>query len=132
MNFYPHDEDMSGTVQDKLDVLLDAAQRFRSAILEPPALPSVAVGAEQPARKRMVPRDVVSAYNWQELAKLLREIRELPENTPNSKALKGGHLKKLAEVYEILRGAKMPKLEAVRLALMNEASQLGVRGSQVA
>jgi hypothetical protein len=134
VNFYPHDEDMqSGSVQEKLSVLLDAAHRYRSAILEPPATPPPSTsGAEPAAKKRMVPREIICAYNWQELAKLLREIRELSESTPSTKALKGSHLKRLAEIYEVLRGAKMPKLEAVRLALMNEASQLGVRGSQVA
>ncbi len=33
-------------------------------------------------------------------------------------------LTKHADVYEVLRGAKMSKLEAVRLALISEAAQL--------
>ena len=41
-----------------------------------------------------------------------------------NKLAKADHLKKLAEVYEVLRAARMPKLEAVRLALMNESMQL--------
>jgi hypothetical protein len=35
----------------------------------------------------------------------------------------------LASVYEVLRAARMPKLEAVRMALMNEATQLRSVGS---
>jgi hypothetical protein len=48
----------------------------------------------------------------------------LPEHNQASRLTKAGYLAKLAEVYEVLRGAKMPKLEAVRLALINEANQL--------
>ena len=75
-------------------------------------------------KKRGIPRDMTHAYNWDELAKVMREIREMPEANSAAKLVKAGRLTKLAEVYEVLRGAKMAKLEAVRIALMNEANQL--------
>lgn len=119
--FYPHDEDMgSAAIPAKLELLLTGAERYKSIILETTAKP-VEPGHEA---KRMAPRELMHAYNWQELAKLLRELRELPEQNPANRLTKAGYLNKLAEVYEVLRGAKMPKLEAVRLALMNEANQL--------
>ena len=83
--------------------------------------------------KLAVPREMTHAFNWQEVARMLREIREMPEANQSSRVSKADHLTKLAEIYEILRAAKMPKLEAVRLALMNEANHLrGSSSSQVA
>ncbi len=74
--------------------------------------------------KRQVPREMMYSYDWDELAKLLREIRDFPENSTTNRQSKAENLTKLAEIYEVLRGAKMAKLEAVRLALVNEAGQL--------
>jgi len=123
IRFYPHDEDMSsGSVRDKLDVLLDSAERYKAAMLDAGAKP-----IDVDVRKRISPREFAFSYNWQELAKILHEIRDMQEISPNTKSLKAEMLTKLAEIYEVLRGAKMPKLEAVRLALLNEAGQL--RGS---
>jgi hypothetical protein len=123
MLFYPHQEDLvSSNVADRLDVLLEAAQRYKAAVLD-----SAAKGVDGglgEVKVRATPREIDHAYNWDEVARLLRELRDLPEGTPAAKLTKSGYLMKLAEIYEVLRAAKMPKLEAVRLALMNEASQL--------
>ena len=124
--FYPHEEDLgSSAIPAKLELLMSGAEQYKAIILE-----SAAKSAEThlDSAKRMVPRELSHAYNWQELAKLLRELRELPEQNPASRLTKAGHLAKLAEIYEVLRGAKMPKLEAVRLALINEANQLKSAG----
>lgn len=117
--FYPYEEDVEGSsLPAKLELLMAGAERYKAVILE--------TGGEMSADsgKQMSPRQLRHVYNWQELAKVLREIREIPEQNKASKLTKAGYLIKLAEVYEVLRGAKMPKLEAVRLALANEASQL--------
>ncbi len=120
--FYPHEEDLeSSTLQARLELLMAGAERYKSIVLEVAAKSSE--GSAGPA-KRMTPRELTHAYNWQELAKLLRELRELPEHNQAGRLTKAGYLAKLAEVYEVLRGARMPKLEAVRLALINEANQL--------
>jgi hypothetical protein len=120
--FFPHGDDLeTGTLQDRLEVLMEAAERYKVAIME------VKPSAPGETKKGMTPREMTVAFNWQEIAKIMREIRELPEsNTPN-KTKKADLLTRLGEIYEVLRGAKMPKLEAVRIALMNEAKQL--RGS---
>ncbi len=120
--FYPHEEDMeSSALPARLELLMTGAERYKSIVLETAA--KSAEVAVDPA-KRMVPRELVYAFNWQELSRLLRELREMPEQPPSARLTKAGHLAKLAEIYEVLRGAKMPKLEAVRLALINEANQL--------
>ena len=108
--------------------MLESAERYKAVILDANNQPT-ATGE----KKRTSPRDITHAYNWEEIAKLLRQIREMPENSPSAKLAKSTKIKKLAEVYEVLRGAKMAKLEAVRLALANEANQLtSGSGSQVA
>lgn len=120
MTFYPHEDDFdSSETSAKLELLMQGAERYKSIVLETAAKP-----VEVDPAKRMVPREMSYAYNWQALAKLLRELREMPEQNPANRLTKASHLAKLAEIYEILRGAKMPKLEAVRLALINEANQL--------
>lgn len=119
--FYPHEGDLDATSQsEKLEVLLEAAERYKAIVLD------TGTGNELSAdpKMRMVPKEIKYAYNWDEIAKILREIRELPENNQANRLTKADRLKKLAEVYEVLRGAKMPKLEAVRIALVNEANQL--------
>jgi hypothetical protein len=122
LTFYPHEDDLqTSSIQERVEALLEAAQRYKAAILETQAKP-----AEPGAKKRITPRDLTAAYNWEEIAKLLKTIRELPELNQPAKVNKAENLKKLAEIYEVLRAAKMPKLEAVRLALMNEANQLKV------
>lgn len=120
LTFYPHDEDLNtGTLKDKLEIVMEAAERYKAAVLD--AGTTIVVDART---KKIVPKDLKIAFNWQEIAKILREIREMPENNTANKAAKADRLHRLAEVYEVLRGAKMPKLEAVRLALVNEAEQL--------
>lgn len=117
--FYPkHGELLSSSTKDKLDVLLTAAEQYKAVILDPQKK-----DINDPT-KRQVPREMAYSYNWDELAKLLREIRDFPENSPANRISKAENLTKLAEIYEVLRGAKMAKLEAVRLALVNEANQL--------
>lgn len=125
--FYPHQDDVNkGSLKERIEVLMEAAERFKAIVLE---VKTDTTGDD--AKKRMTPRDQVAAYNWEEIARVLREIRELPEVDKIDKAKKGELLTKLAEVYEVLRGAKMSKLEAVRLALISEATQLR-GGTQVA
>lgn len=130
IKFYPYSEDLeASTLSEKLTLLLDAAERYKAVILEMGAKP-----LEEGNKKQMAPRDLTVAFNWNEISKVLQQIRNMPEATSNNKAVKAEHLTKLAGVYEVLRGAKMAKLEAVRLALVNEASQLraGLGSSEVA
>lgn len=128
MRFYPHTEDVQkGTLSEKIDLMLEAAGQYKAAVSEVKAY-----GEKNDTKKLMTPRDLQAVYNWEEIAKILHQIRELPEASKLDKDKKGNLLTKLAEVYEVLRGAKMPKLEAVRLAIANEASQLIGGSSQVA
>lgn len=141
VSFYPHDEDVQvGTVQDRLEILMEAAERFRGSVLDTTSAAAVAAAqaaaveaaatlAETGGKKALTPRDLKVAFNWQEIARILREIRELPESNQSGKAAKADRLTRLADIYEVLRAAKMPKLEAVRIALMNEAKQLRTGGS---
>lgn len=127
--FYPQEDELtSSTVDQKLEVLLESAQRYKALVLDVGSKVTESTGE----KKRISPRDITYAYNWEEIAKLLHQIRNQPEGNPASKLAKSAKLKKLAEIYEVLRAAKMPKLEAVRLALMNESNQLASGGSQVA
>ncbi|RDI41486.1 hypothetical protein [Aquicella lusitana] len=127
LTFYPHTDDaQKGSYEERVEVLMEAAERYKAIVLDVSAKPT-----EQEERKRMVPREQTAAFNWEEIARLLREIRELPEGNKSDKLKKAVLLKKLAEVYEVLRAAKMPKLEAVRLALISESNQLQ-GGTQVA
>lgn len=131
LTFYPHSEDaQKGSFEERIEILMEAADRYKAIILDITAKPEHVESSDNNNNKRMVPRDQVSAYNWEEIAILLREIRELPEATKDDKARKGDLLTRLAEVYEVLRAAKMSKLEAVRLALINEANQLRGGSSQ--
>jgi hypothetical protein len=123
--FYPHEDDLeTSSLEEKLEVLLDASERYKAAILDAMTKTPVAV---VDSSKRSVPKDTAVAFNWEEIARVLTEIRQLPEANAANKIAKADKLAKLAEIYEVLRAAKMPKLEAVRLALVNEAGQL--RGS---
>lgn len=130
--FYPHEDELStSTLEQKLEVLLDSAQRYKAIVLES----GKAVENTSSVGQRLTsPKDLLNAYNWEEISRLLHQIRNLPENNPSAKQDKSAKFKKLAEIYEVLRAAKMPKLEAVRIALMNESNQLGSNsgGSQVA
>lgn len=128
LTFYPHsDETHKGTLTERIEVLMEAAERYKAIVLD------LASKREPvPEGKRSVPRELTHAYNWEEIARVLREIRELPEGGKAEKVRKGDLLAKLAEVYEVLRAAKMSKLEAVRLALISESNQLRGSASQVA
>jgi len=121
LTFYPHEDDAQrGSHAERIAILLEAAERYKAAILE------IKLDlAEEDANKKMTPHDLQHAYNWSEIATILEEVRALPETNESEKNKKARLLVKLAEVYEVLRGAKMPKLEAVRLALVGEAEQLG-------
>lgn len=118
IHFYPYEEDLKKEVNtpldEKIEILLEAAERYKAVVTDPTAVQS----------QGSVPADLKIAYNWDGLAGVLREVRQMTEGTPNDKRLKGERLMKLAEVYAVLRGAKMQKLEAVRLALVNEANHL--------
>ena len=126
--FYPNTDDIQkGSVQEKIEILMESAERYKAIILD-----TTGKTESLDPKKRMVPREQTAAYNWEEIAGVLREIRELPEGTKTDKLYKATFLVKLAEVYEVLRAAKMSKLEAVRLALISEANKLKGSASQVA
>lgn len=128
LTFYPHvEEGEKGSFEERIELLMDAAERYKAVILDPAVKTPAGGETETKEVKRMIPRDLGAAYNWEEIARTLRGIRELPEGSKAEKMKKADLLKKLAEVYEVLRAAKMSKLEAVRLALMSEANEL--RGS---
>lgn len=123
---YPHQDDLSSSsLQEKLEVLLNAAERYKAVVLDATVKIS---SVDADSSKRAVPRDLNHAFNWQELANLFRLLRELPETNAASRLAKADKLAKLGEIYEVLRDANMRKLEAVRLALVNEVNQL--RGSR--
>lgn len=130
--FYPHEDDLQKEVQleEKLEILMEAAERYKAVVLD--LATKTVVSSEENGKKRMVPREQAAAYNWDEIARVLREIREMPETAKTDKLKKADMLTKLAEIYEVLRAAKMSKLEAVRLALIGEANQLRGGATQVA
>jgi len=128
LTFYPYSEDaQKGTIDERIDTLMGAAERYKAIVT---AVKAESTEEEKP--RRIAPRDLTAAYNWEEIARILREIREMPEGSKADKTRKGELLRRLAEVYEVLRAAKMSKLEAVRLALVGEANQLQGGASQVA
>lgn len=123
MIFYPHQDELeSSTLDQKLEVLMESAERYKAVVLDVSKNPETAVTTD--VKKRLTPREIPHAFNWEEIASLLRSLHEMPETSPASKLAKADRLMKLSEIYEVLRGAKMSKLEAVRLALINEANQL--------
>lgn len=127
LTFYPHPDDaQKGTLNERVEVLMEAAERYKALVLDPSKTEGEQISKVQ------IPREQVAAYNWEEIARVLREVRELPEGSKGDKSKKADLITKLAEVYEVLRGAKMSKLEAVRLALIAEATQLKGGSSQVA
>lgn len=123
LTFYPYADDIRGSLRERIEILMEAAERYKAVVLET-AAPTKEDAQEPHSQKRTIPRDQTAAFNWEEIARVFREIRELPESTKEDKLAKASLLTKLAEVYEVLRAAKMSKLEAVRLALINEANQL--------
>jgi len=128
LTFYPNPEDVkAGSLGSRIEVLLDAAERYKASVLD-----ATAPTDDSDKRKGFTPREQRYAFNWDEIAGVLRLIRDLPESTKADKLKKAESVTKLAEIYEVLRGAKMSKLEAVRLALISEANQLRGGSSQVA
>jgi hypothetical protein len=124
--FYPHDDDVQlGSIAERLELLMEGAERYKSSVSELNAAPK----DKDEATHLLIPREMKFAYNWQEIARILREIRELPEGNAAMKSSKADRLMRLSEIYEVLRSAKMPKLEAVRIALVNEANTLRGAGS---
>lgn len=126
LTFYPSiDDAQKGGYEDRIELLMSAAERYKAAVLDVVAKPGMAAADSSNGHsKRAVPRDLEHAFNWDEIAIVLREVRDMPEGSKIDKKLKASFLLKLADVYEVLRGAKMSKLEAVRLALINESNQL--------
>jgi hypothetical protein len=115
----------SSYMKERLEQLKESAERYKAVVLE--STPKSSVVDEH---RSMLPKDLAISYNWEAIAIVLREIREMPENSGQARHSKAEHLMKLSEIYEILRAAKMSKLEAVRVALMTEANQL--RGGSAA
>ena len=73
MIFYPHDDDLeSSSMEQRLEIMLTGAERYKAAVLD------VTTDSALDAKKPMTPREVKNAYNWQELAKLLRQISKAP------------------------------------------------------
>ena len=124
--FYPDDsQKVALSLEERIEVLLDAAERYKAIMLDTKDQKTAKPGeANTDPNKLMAPRDMVAAYNWEEIARVLRGIREMPEGEKQNKLEKAELLTKLAEVYEVLRSAKLMKLEAVRLALISEANNL--------
>jgi len=115
--FYPQDDEMEAADADgKLEILLSSAERYKAFVLD--------ASSAHPVTEKKTPHDIPVAYNWDGLAALLRQIREMPESSPAARLAKAMKLEKLVTIYEVLRSAKMSKLEAVRLALMSECAQL--------
>lgn len=120
ITFYPHLEDAEkGSLDQRIELLMEGAERFKAVVLDEASRPPVL-----DPNKRLSPREQTAAFNWDEIAKVLHGVRELPEATKPEKLKKADLLAKLADVYEVLRSAKMSKLEAVRLALLSEVNQL--------
>jgi hypothetical protein len=124
VTFYPQ-EDGGGSLLERIDVMMEFAQRYKASVLDSEV--KVAITKDS---KRVAPKDQGIVYNWEVIEKILREAREYPEGTKTDRTAKAQCLTKLAEVYEVLRAARMSKLEAVRIALMTEASHL--RGGDAA
>ena len=84
--FYPHaDDTQKGSLEERIEVLMEGAERYKAAVLDVAAPAAV---TEETAKKRMTPREQAVAYNWEEVARVLREIRDLPEATIPNKARK--------------------------------------------
>lgn len=109
LKFYPAHDEIRGSLEDKVILLMQAAKNFKKV-------------ANENEIKPIVPRELNAAYNWQGAARVIAEIRDLPENVLTEKQYKCKLLLELADVYLILSEAKMAKLEAVRLALIGEAN----------
>src|SRR4029078_12763494 len=100
ITFYPHEEDISvGTIKEKLEILLTAADRYKSAILD---AATKSIDSAPDYKVRISPKEITHAFQWQEIALVLRQIRELPENNQSARITKIEHLTKLAEIYEVL------------------------------
>lgn len=113
--FYPHEDDTKkGTLEQRLEVLAESADRYKATVLDSPAS----------SERAHTPRDISISMNWDEMASVLKEIREMTESDEGDRHRKAHLLAKLADIYEVLRDARMSKLEAVRLALAAESQQI--------
>ena len=127
LTFYPHSDDaQKGSLDERVETLMQAAEDYRAVVLD---TGTKVVKSEENSKKGMTPRDLTVAFNWEEITRVLREVRELAEVNAGDRMRKAAMLTKLSEIYEVLRSAKMSKLEAVRLALISEANQLKGSGS---
>ncbi|HVE45105.1 MAG TPA: hypothetical protein VNC84_08280 [Gammaproteobacteria bacterium] len=119
--FYPSPEDCGyGTLQERLSIVSNAAEQYRSAVLGGSLVP----GATAEPPKYETPREQTVAFNWETIACLYREIHALTEATYSDKQEKADLLMQLSETYEVLRAAKMPRLEKISSVLAAEANQL--------
>src|SRR6185295_9710281 len=95
--FYPYSDDVQkGSLETRLDVLNEAAERYKAAVLDPSfaATPS-GEGNGDSSVKRMMPRDQSISYNWEEITRILREVRDLPEGNKADRLHKADYLTKL-------------------------------------
>ena len=124
VKFHPSLEDAAGShnlnysLEDRIELLASAAEKYKAEVMDMPARPVLEDDRE------FAPKDIPVAFNWGEMASMLVDVRDLPEGDEEARHHKSHMLKKLAEIYEVLRAARMSKLEAVRLALITEANQL--------
>src|SRR5690242_1371623 len=100
INFYPYEDDLkkdAGTpLDEKIEILLEGAERYKATVMD------AANAAVAESKLGAVPADIKVAYNWDGLAQILREVRQMGEGSPNDKRIKSERLLKLAEVYEVL------------------------------
>lgn len=117
--FYPTSNKVNqGSLEERLDCLKAGASEFKEITIN--TTPELL----QKTHHVRTPREQKVAYNWDAISKVLREIRALTENVEAEKEKKATLLLTLADIYAILRDARMSKLEAVRVALKSEAMQL--------
>ncbi len=86
LTFYPSIDDAlnRGTIVERMELLLDGAERYKAVVLED----NRAAATVTETSRSVVPRDLVAAYNWEEIARILREIREMPEGNKIDKLKK--------------------------------------------
>ncbi len=112
ISFMPKSDACKGDLTQRLALIMDAALQYKTLMGQ----------AEESLKK--TPGDIKISFNWVLMGKLFKEIQELPENSAESKFVKVKQIKRLIDVYEVLRQAKMAKLESVKTLLLSEIRQL--------
>jgi len=120
--FYPAEGDISsGDLTERIEEMLGSAQQFRAVILDKTHSSTAATTTGFFLKFNVKkPCDIEEAFNWDELSRLLREIKELDELSQEHKTEKVQHLNQMVEIYEVLKGAKKPKLADVITEMQKE------------